>query len=69
MWSVGCIIAEMARRHALFPGDSEFQQLLHIFRLEMNEFGNLHSKSFLLILPHIHHSVVVLFVDITKHVF
>lgn len=25
--------AEMERRQALFPGDSEFQQLLHIFRL------------------------------------
>ncbi|XP_042476240.1 cyclin-dependent kinase B1-1-like [Macadamia integrifolia] len=25
--------AEMARRQALFPGDSELQQLLHIFRL------------------------------------
>ncbi|XP_047335187.1 cell division control protein 2 homolog C-like [Impatiens glandulifera] len=33
MWSVGCIFAEMARRQALFPGDSEYQQLLHIFRL------------------------------------
>ncbi|CAM8966918.1 unnamed protein product [Rhodiola kirilowii] len=33
MWSVGCIFAEMVRRTALFPGDSEFQQLLHIFRL------------------------------------
>ncbi|CAN6444397.1 unnamed protein product [Victoria cruziana] len=33
MWSVGCIFAEMVRRHALFPGDSELQQLLHIFRL------------------------------------
>ncbi|KAK4267680.1 hypothetical protein QN277_024429 [Acacia crassicarpa] len=33
MWSVGCIFAEMARRQALFPGDSEFQQLLNIFRL------------------------------------
>nr|KJB75573.1 hypothetical protein B456_012G047600 [Gossypium raimondii] len=32
MWSVGCIFAEMVRRQALFPGDSEFQQLLHIFR-------------------------------------
>ncbi|KAG5248404.1 Cell division control protein [Salix suchowensis] len=27
------ICAEMSRRQALFPGDSEFQQLLHIFRL------------------------------------
>ncbi|KAF2288013.1 hypothetical protein GH714_003882 [Hevea brasiliensis] len=25
--------AEMVRRQALFPGDSEFQQLLHVFRL------------------------------------
>ncbi|KAL2899719.1 Cyclin-dependent kinase B1-2 [Bienertia sinuspersici] len=33
IWSVGCIFAEMVRRQALFPGDSEFQQLLHIFRL------------------------------------
>ncbi|PNS99567.1 hypothetical protein POPTR_016G142800v4 [Populus trichocarpa] len=33
MWSVGCIFAEMSRRQALFPGDSELQQLLHIFRL------------------------------------
>ncbi|CAA6669214.1 unnamed protein product [Spirodela intermedia] len=32
MWSVGCIFAEMSRRQALFPGDSELQQLLHIFR-------------------------------------
>ncbi|KAB5552277.1 hypothetical protein DKX38_009588 [Salix brachista] len=27
------LLAEMSRRQALFPGDSEFQQLLHIFRL------------------------------------
>ena len=26
------IAAEMSRRQALFPGDSELQQLLHIFR-------------------------------------
>ncbi|CAI8591116.1 unnamed protein product [Vicia faba] len=31
--SVGCIFAEMVRRHALFPGDSEYQQLLNIFKL------------------------------------
>ncbi|KAA8517579.1 hypothetical protein F0562_017791 [Nyssa sinensis] len=34
MWSVGCIFAEMVRRQALFPGDSEFQQLLHIFSFQ-----------------------------------
>ncbi|GAU25600.1 hypothetical protein TSUD_260340, partial [Trifolium subterraneum] len=33
IWSVGCIFAEMVRRQALFPGDSEFQQLLNIFKL------------------------------------
>ncbi|CAI8604540.1 unnamed protein product [Vicia faba] len=33
IWSVGCIFAEMVRRHVLFPGDSEFQQLLNIFKL------------------------------------
>lgn len=32
IWSVGCIFAEMVRRQALFPGDSEFQQLLNIFK-------------------------------------
>uniref|UniRef100_A0A7S3BJW5 cyclin-dependent kinase n=1 Tax=Prasinoderma singulare TaxID=676789 RepID=A0A7S3BJW5_9VIRI len=33
MWSVGCIMAELARKAPLFPGDSELQQLLHIFKL------------------------------------
>eukprot|EP00270_Netrium_digitus_P009733 TRINITY_DN2979_c0_g1_i1.p1 TRINITY_DN2979_c0_g1~~TRINITY_DN2979_c0_g1_i1.p1 ORF type:complete len:309 (+),score=70.09 TRINITY_DN2979_c0_g1_i1:479-1405(+) len=33
IWSVGCIFAEMARKTPLFPGDSELQQLLHIFKL------------------------------------
>lgn len=33
IWSVGCIFAEMSRKQPLFPGDSELQQLLHIFRL------------------------------------
>jgi len=33
MWSVGCIFAELVRKQPLFPGDSEFQQLLHIFKL------------------------------------
>ncbi|XP_057872108.1 cyclin-dependent kinase B1-1 isoform X2 [Cryptomeria japonica] len=32
VWSVGCIFAEMAKRRPLFPGSSEVQQLLHIFR-------------------------------------
>ncbi|GAQ88141.1 cyclin-dependent kinase [Klebsormidium nitens] len=32
MWSVGCILAEMSRKNPLFPGDSELQQLLHIFK-------------------------------------
>ncbi|KAK4280017.1 hypothetical protein QN277_011702 [Acacia crassicarpa] len=33
MWSVGCIFAELVTKQALFPGDSELQQLLDIFRL------------------------------------
>ncbi|PIA56955.1 hypothetical protein AQUCO_00700959v1 [Aquilegia coerulea] len=33
MWSVGCIFAELITGKALFAGDSELQQLLHIFRL------------------------------------
>ncbi|CAI7757783.1 unnamed protein product [Closterium sp. NIES-53] len=33
MWSVGCIFAEMAHKVPLFPGDSELQQLLHIFKM------------------------------------
>ncbi|KAJ4747421.1 Cyclin-dependent kinase 2 [Rhynchospora pubera] len=33
MWSVGCIFAELVTTQALFQGDSELQQLLHIFRL------------------------------------
>ncbi|KAJ7544962.1 hypothetical protein O6H91_09G100600 [Diphasiastrum complanatum] len=33
IWSVGCIFAELSRKQPLFPGDSELQQLLHIFRV------------------------------------
>jgi len=33
MWSIACIFAELARKSAIFPGDSELQQLLHIFKL------------------------------------
>jgi cyclin-dependent kinase len=33
MWSVGCIMAELVRKTPLFPGDCEWQQLLHIFKL------------------------------------
>ncbi|KAG0561890.1 hypothetical protein M758_9G116600 [Ceratodon purpureus] len=33
MWSVGCIFAELCRKTPLFPGNSELQQLLYIFRL------------------------------------
>merc|ERR1712039_777280 len=32
VWSVGCIFAELLKKTPLFPGDSEFQQLLYIFR-------------------------------------
>ncbi|KAF2920461.1 hypothetical protein DAI22_08g210000 [Oryza sativa Japonica Group] len=33
IWSVGCIFAELATNQPLFAGDSEVQQLLHIFKL------------------------------------
>lgn len=33
IWSVGCIFAELVRKQPIFPGDSELQQLLHIFRV------------------------------------
>jgi len=33
MWSIGCIFAEMVNGHALFPGDSEIDELFKIFRL------------------------------------
>ncbi len=32
MWSVGCILAEMAMRQPLFPGDSEIDEIFRIFR-------------------------------------
>lgn len=32
MWSVGCIVAEMATRQPLFPGDSEIDEIFRIFR-------------------------------------
>ncbi|XP_032945523.1 cyclin-dependent kinase 3 isoform X2 [Rhinolophus ferrumequinum] len=32
VWSAGCIFAEMVTRRALFPGDSEIDQLFRIFR-------------------------------------
>lgn len=40
IWSVGCIFAELVRKKPLFPGDSELQQLLHIFRF----LGTPHEK-------------------------
>ncbi|XP_066469959.1 cyclin-dependent kinase 3 isoform X3 [Tiliqua scincoides] len=32
IWSIGCIFAEMVTRKAMFPGDSEIDQLFRIFR-------------------------------------
>jgi len=32
VWSIGCIFAEMLTQRALFPGDSEIDQLFRIFR-------------------------------------
>ncbi|KAK9989577.1 hypothetical protein SO802_029816 [Lithocarpus litseifolius] len=33
VWSVGCIFAEMVNQRALFPGDSEIDELFKIFRV------------------------------------
>lgn len=33
MWGVGCLFVEMATNRALFPGDSEIDQLFQIFRV------------------------------------
>lgn len=33
MWSVGCIFAELVLGRALFPGDSEIDELFRIFRV------------------------------------
>lgn len=35
LWAVGCILAEVYTRHALFPGTAEADQLHRIFKLEM----------------------------------
>ncbi|KAJ1397618.1 Serine/threonine-protein kinase, active site [Sesbania bispinosa] len=40
MWSIKCIFAEMVRRQALFLGDSEFQQLLNIFKYDNHAYQN-----------------------------
>lgn len=39
IWSIGCIFAEMVRRRALFPGDSEIDELFLIFRSVLRFFG------------------------------
>ena len=33
IWSIGCIFVEMATKKALFPGDSEIDQIFRIFRI------------------------------------
>lgn len=33
IWSIGCIIAEMFNKSALFPGDSEVDQLFSVFKV------------------------------------
>ncbi|XP_065665221.1 cyclin-dependent kinase 2 isoform X2 [Hydra vulgaris] len=33
IWSIGCIFVEMMTRKALFPGDSEIDQLFKVFRV------------------------------------
>jgi serine/threonine protein kinase len=33
IWAIGCIFVEMVTRKPLFPGDSEIDQLMRIFRV------------------------------------
>ena len=33
LWSIGCIMAEMAQRRPLFTGDSEIDQIFKIFKV------------------------------------
>ena len=33
LWSIGCIFAEMVNQKALFPGDSEIDELFKIFQI------------------------------------
>lgn len=40
MWSVGCIFAEMCTRKALFPGDSEIDEIFKIFRYVSSFFSS-----------------------------
>ncbi|VDK38836.1 unnamed protein product [Gongylonema pulchrum] len=35
IWSIGCIFVELATKSALFPGDSEIDQIIRIFRHAM----------------------------------
>ena len=48
IWSLGCIFVEMITKTALFPGDSEIDQLFKIFRImgTPNEKVKLMSSSF-----------------------
>lgn len=32
LWSIGCVVAEMATGSALFPGDSEIDTIFKIFQ-------------------------------------
>ncbi|CAI9090117.1 OLC1v1024811C1 [Oldenlandia corymbosa var. corymbosa] len=45
MWSVACIFAELVTKQALFMGDSELQQLLHIFRFWLQSLLSLQFSS------------------------
>jgi cyclin-dependent kinase len=33
IWSIGCIFGEMVLKQAVFPGDSEIDQLFRVFRI------------------------------------
>lgn len=43
IWSLGCIFAEMATKEPLFKGDSEIDQLFHIFQLRLPPSSLIHD--------------------------
>ncbi|KAK9857178.1 hypothetical protein WJX84_005943 [Apatococcus fuscideae] len=70
MWSVACIFAELVHKRAFFPGDSELQQLLYIFKIlgtptedtwpgvtelkDWHEFPNWHAQDLQKVFPTLH---------------
>jgi len=58
MWALGCLIAEMALGEPLFPGESEIEQLIKIFKFTgtpdkttMDTFNKASEQSFFVQMP------------------